>query len=54
MTISEHDFKNTYNNRSRAESYSKLEFPDTYYLAYRDQPGIISSHVSGRLAVDFG
>lgn len=54
MVISEKYFKNTYNNRSRAESYSKLEFPNTYYLAYRDLPVIISSHVSGKLAIDFG
>ena len=54
MTISDHNFENTYNNRLRAESYSKLEFPNTYYLAYRDLPVIISNHVSGKLAVDFG
>ncbi len=54
MKVSERDFKNTYNNRSRAESYSKLEFPNTYYLAYRDLPDIISRHVSGNMAIDFG
>jgi len=31
-----------------------LEFPGTYYLAYRDLPGIIARHVQGRHALDFG
>ena len=48
------EFENTYNNQARAESYSKLEFPNTYYLAYRDLPKIIASHVTGEKAVDFG
>lgn len=54
MTSSDSQFKNTYGNQSRAESYSKLEFPNTYYLAYRDLPRIISSHVNGNNAIDFG
>src|SRR4030042_913340 len=41
-------------NQTRAESYSKLEFPNTYYLAYRDLPVIISAHVTGKKAIDFG
>jgi ubiquinone/menaquinone biosynthesis C-methylase UbiE len=47
-------FENSWGNRFRAESYSKLEFPNTYYLAYRDLPEIIASHVKGKKAVDFG
>jgi SAM-dependent methyltransferase len=39
---------------SRAESYSKIDFPNTYYLAYRDLPEIISRHITGNHAVDFG
>ena len=54
MIASDSQFKNTYGNQKRAESYSKLEFPNTYYLAYRDLPLIISNHVSGKLAIDFG
>jgi SAM-dependent methyltransferase len=47
-------FENSWGNQTRAESYSKLEFPNTYYLAYRDLPDIISSHITGKDAVDFG
>ena len=54
MITSDSKFDNTYCNPTRAESYSKLEFPNTYYLAYRDLPGIITSHVSGNNAIDFG
>jgi len=50
----EQTFENSWGNEARAESYSKLEFPNTYYLAYRDLPEIISKHVTGNLAVDFG
>ena len=48
------DFSNSYEDPRRAEAYAKLEFPGTYYLAYRDLPAIISEHVRGRRAVDFG
>jgi ubiquinone/menaquinone biosynthesis C-methylase UbiE len=48
------DFSNSYEDVKRAEAYSKLEFPGTYYLAYRDLPGIIFEHVKGRKAIDFG
>jgi ubiquinone/menaquinone biosynthesis C-methylase UbiE len=47
-------FENSWDNSTRAESYSRLEFPNTYYLAYRDLPDIISQHVSGINALDFG
>ena len=47
-------FFNSYEDIRRAEAYAKLEFPGTYYLAYRDLPGIIFEHVKGRKAIDFG
>ena len=48
------EFSNAYEDAKRAEAYAKLEFPGTYYLAFRDLPEIISQHVSGRKAMDFG
>jgi hypothetical protein len=54
MTNSLHHFENSWDNQRRADSYSKIEFPNTYYLAYRDLPEIIASHVNGNLAIDFG
>jgi len=45
---------NVYEDSKRADSYSKLEFPGTYYLAYRDIPGLLKKHVNGNKAVDFG
>ena len=47
-------FVNTYEDRQRAGAYAKLEFPGTYYLAYRDLPDIIAEHITGRKAIDFG
>jgi ubiquinone/menaquinone biosynthesis C-methylase UbiE len=47
-------FDNVYDDAKRAEAYAKLEFPGTYYLAYRDLPVIISEHVKGRKALDLG
>ena len=47
-------FSNVYEDDDRATAYSKLEFPGTYYLAFRDLPAIISEHVSGKRALDFG
>jgi SAM-dependent methyltransferase len=47
-------FRNVYEDARRAEAYAKLEFPGTYYLAYRDLPEIISRHVKGKRALDFG
>ncbi|MDP3024302.1 MAG: class I SAM-dependent methyltransferase [candidate division Zixibacteria bacterium] len=48
------DFSNTYEDAKYAEAYAKLEFHNTYYLAYRDLPEIIFEHVKGRKAIDFG
>jgi SAM-dependent methyltransferase len=45
---------NVYEDSKRADSYSKLEFPGTYYLAYRDIPGLLKKYVNGNKAVDFG
>lgn len=48
------EFSNVYNDKARADAYAELEFPGTYYLAYRDLPTIIGEHVRGRRALDFG
>jgi SAM-dependent methyltransferase len=48
------EFDNVYDDARRAEAYARLEFPGTYYLAYRDIPDVISRHVTGRRALDFG
>ena len=47
-------FSNVYDDRERAEAYATLDFPGTYYLAYRDLPAIFDKHVTGRDALDFG
>ena len=47
-------FSNVYDDKTRADAYAKLEFPGTYYLAYRDLPAIIGEHVQGTKALDFG
>ena len=47
-------FSNCYEDVTRAEAYSTLEFKNTYHLAYRDIPAILGEHVRGRKAVDFG
>ena len=47
-------FANAYEDEVRAQAYSTLEFPGTYYLAFRDLPGIFAEHVEGRAALDFG
>jgi len=45
---------NVYQDPLRAEAYAKLEFHDTYYLAYRDIPALLNKYASGNKAVDFG
>ncbi len=47
-------FPNVYDDPERAAAYARLEFPGTYYLAFRDLPPIIAEHVRGRTALDFG
>jgi SAM-dependent methyltransferase len=46
-------FSNVYEDEDRARSYARLEFPGTYYLAYRDLPLLIGEGRSGA-ALDFG
>ena len=46
--------KNVYEDGVRAASYATLEFPGTYSLAFRDLPALISAHVRGARALDFG
>ncbi|MFH1501634.1 MAG: class I SAM-dependent methyltransferase [Candidatus Eisenbacteria bacterium] len=48
------EFSNVYDDERRADAYAKLEFPGTYYLAFRDLPGVIRRHARGRSAMDFG
>src|SRR5215470_9585522 len=48
------DFVNCYEDRTRADAYSTLEFRNTYYLAYRDLPAILREHVRGSKALDLG
>ena len=47
-------FSNVYDDPTRASSYALLEFPGTYYLAFRDLPELIARHVRGTRALDFG
>jgi SAM-dependent methyltransferase len=48
------EFSNVYDDDVRADAYDTLEFPGTYYLAYRDLPAILRGHVRGTTALDFG
>jgi trans-aconitate methyltransferase len=47
-------FHNVYADPTRADAYSRLDFPGTYFLAFRDLPDLIGRHATGRRAVDFG
>lgn len=47
-------FSNVYSDAARAASYATLEFPGTYYLAFRDLPALFAQHVTGTSAIDFG
>ncbi len=47
-------FKNVYEDTQRARAYADLDFPGTYYLAFRDIPELLAKHVSGSRALDFG
>lgn len=48
------EFRNTYEEARRAAAYDELELGGTYHLAFRDLPGLLSEHVTGKKAVDFG
>ena len=47
-------FSNVYDDPVRAAAYAALDYPGTYYLAFRDLPDIIRQHITGRNALDFG
>ena len=47
-------FRNTYEDAAHAAAYARLEFANTYYLAYRDIPALVREHVTGSDALDFG
>jgi SAM-dependent methyltransferase len=47
-------FQNVYQDDARASAYAQLEYPGTYWLAFRDLPEIIGAHVRGQRALDFG
>jgi len=47
-------FANVYADAERAKSYASLDYPGTYYLAFRDIPDLLRHHVQGPQALDFG
>ena len=47
-------FGNVYEDEERARAYATLQFPGTYYLAFRDLPGLIRRYSRGSTALDFG
>jgi SAM-dependent methyltransferase len=49
-----HTFGNVYEDEERARAYATLEFPGTYYLAFRDLPALIHRYNHGSRALDFG
>ncbi len=48
------EFSNSYDDPTRADSYATVQFPGTYYLAYRDLPKLITTYVKGKKVLDFG
>ena len=50
--MSETPFANVYEDERRAAAYATLEFPGTYYLAFRDLPAIFREHVRGTRALE--
>lgn len=54
MTSVSESFHNVYDDDARADSYAGLEFPGTYWLAFRDIPRMLDAHVRGYRALDFG
>lgn len=47
-------FGNVYEDEERARAYATLQFPGTYYLAFRDLPVLIRRYKHGSSALDFG
>ena len=43
-----------YEGEERARAYATLQFPGTYYLAFRDLPALIRRYNHGSGALDFG
>ncbi|MFO0974594.1 MAG: methyltransferase domain-containing protein [Phycisphaerae bacterium] len=50
----EPQFSNCYADERYAAAYARLEFPGTYFLAFRDLPDLLARHVRGTRALDFG
>lgn len=50
----ETNFTNSYADITRAAAYAKLDFPGTYYLAFRDLPELIENFAPKGQAIDFG
>ena len=48
------EFTNVYADPARAEAYATLEYPGTYYLAFRDLPLLLRRYLPGSRALDFG
>jgi SAM-dependent methyltransferase len=48
------EFVNSYQSAAFAEDYSRLDFSNTYHLAFRDLPEIFAAHGRGTAALDFG
>ena len=48
------EFHNVYQDEDRARAYAGLEYPGTYYLAFRDIPDLIARHGASGRALDFG
>jgi len=48
------DHSNVYDDDHRARAYARLEFPGTYYFAFRDLSSLFRRHVRGKRALDFG
>lgn len=48
------EFDNVYADARLADAYARLQFPGTYYLAFRDLPAILRAHVRRRRALDLG
>ncbi len=38
------EFSNVYDDQARAQAYAELEFPGTYFLAYRDLPAPLKTY----------
>ena len=48
------NYRNSYEDRERADGYARMQFPGTYELAFRDLREIVERRTAGRKALDFG